>query len=99
MFLTEHLQLFWWVITRVGSSRQARAVACGVWVSCHDPLLTLESGRALLTPRWMQAPESSGSPWPSITRPPVSRPRMQEAVTRLQSMPPPSCTDQWRVET
>ena len=32
MFLTEHLQLFWWVITRLGSSRQARAVAYGVWV-------------------------------------------------------------------
>ena len=53
-------------------------------------VVTLASGLVLLTPRWMQAPESSGSPAPSITAPPASSPRMLEAVTWLQSMPPPS---------
>ena len=60
-----HLQLFWWVITRLGSSRQPRAVAYGVWVcittyitiiiiiimSALKSVFTLALGLTLLTPR------------------------------------------------
>ena len=52
-------------------------------------MMTRAPGLVLLTPRWMQAPDSSGSPRPSNTAPCLSRPRMLVAVTLLQSMPPP----------
>ena len=52
-------------------------------------MMTLAPGLLRLTPRWMQAPESSGSPAPSNTPPAPSSPRMLVAVTWLQSIPPP----------
>ena len=81
----------------------------------------LAPGRARLTPRWMTAPDNSGTPWhdllqgkvtlfyfvltcdqdmklearqtwPSTTAAPGSSPSKDEAVTLLQSIPPPSGT-------
>lgn len=39
--LSPHLQLFWWVISRLGSSRQPRAVAYGVWVCITTCLIII----------------------------------------------------------